>query len=34
MYGCKYFGAARATFVIDSGGVVAHVVPEGHAEDA
>ena len=27
MYGKKYFGAARATFVIDGDGTVAHVIP-------
>src|SRR5215207_8376031 len=27
MYGRKYFGAARATFVIDGDGTVAHVIP-------
>jgi thioredoxin-dependent peroxiredoxin len=28
MYGKKYFGAARATFVIDGDGVVVHVIPK------
>lgn len=27
MYGKRYFGALRATFVIDADGVVAHVIP-------
>jgi peroxiredoxin len=27
MYGKTYFGAARATFVIDGDGTVAHVIP-------
>jgi thioredoxin-dependent peroxiredoxin len=28
MYGRTYFGARRATFVIDTDGVVAHVIPK------
>lgn len=28
MYGKKYWGAQRATFIIDSEGVVAHVIPK------
>jgi peroxiredoxin Q/BCP len=28
MYGKKYWGAQRATFVIDPNGVVAHVIPK------
>lgn len=28
MYGRKYWGAQRATFVIDADGVVAHVIPK------
>ena len=28
MYGKKYWGALRATFVIDGDGVVAHVIPK------
>ncbi len=28
MYGKKYWGAQRATFVIDAGGRVAHVIPK------
>jgi thioredoxin-dependent peroxiredoxin len=27
MYGRKYMGALRATFVIDGSGMVAHVIP-------
>jgi peroxiredoxin Q/BCP len=28
MYGRKYFGALRATFIIGPDGVVAHVIPK------
>jgi thioredoxin-dependent peroxiredoxin len=28
MYGRKYFGNARATFLIDEEGVVRHVIPK------
>ena len=28
MYGKKYWGALRATFIIDANGVVAHVIPK------
>ena len=28
MYGRKYWGAQRSTFVVDAGGVVAHVIPK------
>ena len=28
MYGKKYWGAQRATFVIDAEGIVAHVIPK------
>ena len=34
MYGKKFWGAQRATFVIDPDGTVAHRDPEGVAEDA
>jgi peroxiredoxin len=34
MYGRKYWGALRATFVIGPDGVVAHVIPQSHAENA
>jgi thioredoxin-dependent peroxiredoxin len=37
MYGKKYWGAARSTFVIDADGTVVHVIekasPKTHAED-
>lgn len=37
MYGKKYWGAMRSTYVIDSGGTVAHVIekasPKTHAAD-
>ena len=29
MYGRTYWGAQRATFIIDAGGVVGHVIPKG-----
>jgi peroxiredoxin Q/BCP len=28
MYGRKYWGALRATFVIDDSGIVVHVIPK------
>jgi thioredoxin-dependent peroxiredoxin len=28
MYGKKYMGVARATFILDEGGVVRHVIPK------
>jgi peroxiredoxin Q/BCP len=28
MYGRKYWGAARATFIVDAGGRIAHVIPK------
>jgi peroxiredoxin Q/BCP len=28
MYGKRYMGVQRATFIIDSGGVIAHVIPK------
>jgi peroxiredoxin Q/BCP len=28
MYGKKYWGAARATFIIDGKGVIRHVIPK------
>ena len=34
MYGKKYWGVVRATFIIDPRGKVAQVFPEGLAEDA
>ena len=34
MYGKKYWGVVRATFIIDPQGKVAQVFPEGLAEDA
>ena len=33
MYGRKYLGALRATFVIDGSGTVVHVI-QSHAENA
>ncbi len=37
MYGRKYMGILRATFIIDAKGVIRHVWPKvkvkGHAED-
>jgi hypothetical protein len=32
MYGRKYWGALRATFVIGPDGVIAHVIPESRRE--
>ena len=28
MYGKSYWGAQRATFIIDASGIVAHVIPK------